>query len=160
LSLLAGDDDVCGVSLSKFNDVFVVDLSRMIERDSEYMKLLEGDGKPDPFRQALDKCRNKAVCEFFAGEWAGRGRRTKFAIRFDLVPARGWYVSPRDEWAYIVQKGRFSGDEALWRSRISDPASIHTKRGGADLSFNLHSAEDFGRFREILEAQARERRAG
>ncbi len=124
------------------------------------MKLLECNGQPDPFRAALDNCRNKAVCEFFIGEWASRGRRTRSAVRFDLVPAHGWYVSPRDEWAYVVQKGRFSGDEALWRSRISDPGSIHTKRGGIDLSFNLHSAGDFDVFQEVLEAQARERRRG
>ena len=124
------------------------------------MKLSERNGEPDPFRKALDKCRNKAVCEFLAGEWASRGRRTRFAVRFDLVPAHGWYVSQRDEWAYVVQKGRFSGDEGLWRSRISDPGSIHTKRGGIDLSFNLHSAGDFAVFQEVLEAQARERRRG
>ena len=110
------------------------------------------------FEKGVRKCGNPQARQFF--ETAKQGR-VSYALR--CVDANGrvrWYVKPQIREAYVVQKGRFKGDEGFWRSRLSQPASVEPKRKtdhDADLRFHLVTAADFAVFQEVSEREAEAR---
>ena len=121
----------------------------------------QAGGSGDSFEKALRKCANPNERRFFETAQARKQARVTYAVRYDDASGRlRWYVKPQIQEAYVVQKGRFAGDEDFWRSRLSRPAEVGPKRktdGDADLRFHLVTAADFESFQEVADREARDR---
>ncbi len=113
------------------------------------------DRKPDAatekqesvFRQALSKCKNVEALRFFENAVADGRRETHNAVAFEDADGKvRWYICPRSDRAYVVQKGRFTNDKAFWMERVQ---GVGTKRGGVDLRFQLIGKADFEAFQEV-----------
>ncbi len=113
----------------------------------------------DPFEQALRKCKNPDERSFFERARGQNQARTEAALRYDDARNRvRWYVNPQAHEARVVQKGRFTGDENFWKSRLSRRDGVLPKRitdGDADLRFHLVTAADFAAFEEVADREAR-----
>jgi hypothetical protein len=107
---------------------------------------------------ALSICENPHAQHFFERALERKQARVTNALRYNDSTGRlRWYVRPQIQEAYVVQKGRFLGDEDFWRSRLSLTASLIPKRktdGNADLRFHLAAAADFLAFQEVAEKEA------
>jgi hypothetical protein len=59
-------------------------------------------------------------------------------------------LSPRSTYARVVQKGRFVEDESFWKKHLSNP-EIGIRGSGKDVSFSLHSEDDFRFFQSAMQ---------
>lgn len=93
----------------------------------------DGSGRPeDSFEKSLGNCKNPYELQFFEAAQARKQPRVTRALRYNDGTGRlRWYVIPRIQEAYVVQKGRFTKDEDFWRSRLSPPSSAHPLDSGA-----------------------------
>lgn len=97
---------------------------------------------------------NPAVKEFFNSELSSnQERRLPYReLIYRLNEKRRYWVACRAEFAYVWQRGRFSGDVEYWRKAISNPATVGTRQGrsGSSLRFRLSTAEDFAAFKKAV----------
>lgn len=52
---------------------------------------------------------------------------------------------------YVWQVGRFPGDEAFWRKRLSDPDTVKPQTEGRNLRFYAHTAADYSALKQAAE---------
>jgi hypothetical protein len=109
-------------------------------------------GKQRDEEGEIEKGKNEAEVAFFKRRLAFPNQR----ISTDgglLYPEAGkllFKVLMRTEFAYVMQRRRFSGDEEFWRSRLSHPESIGTRRNASQLRFRLYTAADFSTFETLV----------
>ena len=119
-----------------------------------------GAGVPgETLENALRKCKNQHARQFFEIARARQQPTVDSAFRYvDAKNQLRWYVKPQINEAYVIQKGRFTGDEDFWRSRLSSPTAVVPKRktkGDADLRFHLVTAADLALFQEVSDREAK-----
>lgn len=113
----------------------------------------------DSFEKGVRQCQNPQERKFL--EIAQARKQARISNALSYADARGrvrWYLIPQIQNARVIQKGRFTGDEDFWRSRLSAPASVKPKRKtkhDADLRFHLITAADFASFQEVSDREAR-----
>jgi hypothetical protein len=94
------------------------------------------------------------VRDFYNAELANnqenRLRYRELIYRID-EKSRYW-VACRAGYAYVWQRGRFSGDEDFWRKLISNAATVGRRKGrsGGSLRFHLSTPADFAAFKKAL----------
>lgn len=107
-------------------------------------KIPSGAYDPQNWQELTDRLKNPDLKNFFRKETAGGekslGRRS---ISFRISGLRRISVSARSKHAYVWQSGRFDGDEAFWRERISEPESVREVHEKRSLSMTLTKAADF-----------------
>jgi hypothetical protein len=108
-----------------------------------------------PFDEDLGKCESSTAYQFFENALRGGQGRTEYALRYEDADGRvRWYVNPRAFGAYVVQKGRFAGDEVFWNAQLSQPVKPKRKPdGNADLSFQLVTPQDFEFFQQTAQKE-------
>jgi hypothetical protein len=116
----------------------------------------DADGSSNTLEKALSICQNPNARQFFVAALELGQTRITYALRYNDASGRlRWYVRPQVQEAYVVQKGRFSGDEQFWRSSLSASASVVPKRSGdADLRFHLVTDVDFEIFQQVAKKEA------
>jgi hypothetical protein len=102
----------------------------------------------------LCKCGNSAEEEFFRKNLRQGQRTTEVGLSYWFEGRSRWCVDIYQEWAHVVQKGRFANDEEFWRSRVFEPRKVGTKRSGAFLVFRLVTRDDFVTFERFIAQEA------
>jgi hypothetical protein len=102
------------------------------------------------WEEVLSQIENEALKTFAREELdAGRERYLlKRGLHFRLDGKRRWTLHCRIRHAYVWQRGRFSNDEAFWKSRVSEPDSVKPVKAGRALAFTLLTENDFDVFRK------------
>jgi hypothetical protein len=109
---------------------------------------------------ALTAIENAELREYARRELEG-GRENGLqgrALHYRLDEKRRWSVRCRKKFAYVWQRGRFTGDETYWKERLSHPSSVSPVKAGSAVSFKLYTTSDFEAFRraatvELAEAE-------
>ncbi len=99
----------------------------------------------------VKECANQDEIEFFQPA-IDQGQRTNSRGDCLAFPSSGtirWYVVPRRDFATVLQKGRFSGDEEYWQKNLSK-AALTLRRNDNDLKFRLFEKRDFDFFNQTL----------
>ena len=102
--------------------------------------------------ERLSECANAAERDFVkfritAGQQTNRRRS---ALVYPVGKRIRWYLRPRPEFAFVIQRGRFAGDEELWVKHLSNPR-LSYRRGGGNLGFRLFTKVDFDFFQSTTE---------
>lgn len=97
---------------------------------------------------ALSGIQNPAVADYFKSELKKGcdGYLPKRILRYRIAGRRRFELSAKNSHAFCWQSGRFNGDEAFWRERISAPESVKVVAEGAGLRFFTSTAKDFAAF--------------
>jgi len=102
----------------------------------------------------LEECTNEAERAFLGGRLEEPTQeRNRRSLLYRMSGRIRYYLRPRRAHANIIQKGRFADDKQLWTVHLSNPKLV-SRRGGADLGFNLHSKADFDFFQRTMEKDA------
>ena len=98
------------------------------------------------------QCQNEAEMGYFKRHLAAPNQRinARGALLYPEIGKILFTVLMRNQFAYVTQRQRFSGDEEFWRTRLSHPESIGTRREGSHLRFRLHTAADFTTFENLM----------
>jgi hypothetical protein len=118
---------------------------------ARYEKAIESQHDLEPL---LGACRNPAEEEFFRKGLRQGQPTTEVGLSYWVEGRSRWCVDICQEWARVVQKGRFADDEAFWRSRVSEPRTVGTKRSGSYLIFRLVTRTDFAVFERFAAQEA------
>jgi hypothetical protein len=106
----------------------------------------------DSWEEALAEVENEALVAF-AEEELSNGRKSYLPRRklsYSEGGKRRWSLHCRTRFAYVWQRGRFSGDVEFWESRLSKEADVGPVQRGECLSFRLWTPEDLEAFREAV----------
>ena len=111
----------------------------------------QATNEPKPVEKKLSECSNEAIREFFREVLSQNPRRNRrgTSVIFPIQGKMRYRVTPRKQYARVVQSGRFDGDEEHWKS-FSSP-SIRTVRGGQNLVFHLNTSSDTEMFRRFID---------
>ena len=105
---------------------------------------------PQNWQEVTEKLKNTDVRNFFRRDSAGGEKSGVRSIAFRINGARRIFMSARSKHAYVWQAGRFDGDEAFWRQRISEPESVREVDNNRSISLRLATALDFHAFEEAI----------
>jgi hypothetical protein len=113
---------------------------------------------PKTLEVRLGECKNPAEVHFIRSQMS-KGQETNrrnSALAYRCSARICWYVSPRTEYAHVVQIGRFAGDEQLWNKNLSDANVTYRRRDvdDANLGFVLRTKSDFDFFQHAMEHDA------
>jgi hypothetical protein len=106
--------------------------------------------EPQNWQEVTENLRNLDVRNFFRKDLAGGEKSGVRSIAFRINGARRIYMKAHSKHAYVWQTGRFDGDEAFWRERISQPESVREVDNNRSLSLRLVTALDFDNFEEAI----------
>lgn len=111
--------------------------------------------KWNDWEEALAQVKNEAVSEFVRAELEQgcENYLRKRALRYHVEGDHRWNLHCRNNHAYIWQRGRFSGDIAFWKKKLSDPSSLSPVEDGKALRFKLYTTEDFTAFRDTVDEE-------
>lgn len=111
-------------------------------------------GRYGTWAQALDAMDNPHEKAFYQRQIeAGREGLANYGeLYYRVHSKRRWRVMSRPDFAFTVQAGRFEGDEAFWRGRLSEPDGLKVVRSGKALRFYLHTQADFEAFAGVAES--------
>lgn len=99
--------------------------------------------------EAIENVENDAQREFFRtyiAEGAENSLNSK-ELYFRVQNTRRFSVGLRSEHSYVWQTGRFLGDVAFWRERLSRPEDVQVVAQERHIRFRLSSQLDFESFR-------------
>jgi hypothetical protein len=113
-------------------------------------RIASAASEPQNWHDFTEKLKNQDVRNFFRKDWAGGEKSGGRSIAFRINGARRISVSARSNHAYVWQTGRFDGDEAFWRERISEPESVREVDNNRSLSMRLTTALDFDAFEAAI----------
>ena len=95
---------------------------------------------------------NKEMIAFIK-EWKERGQKILPRSKRLVFPQQGekWRIEPKiSGHAWVMQGGRFRGDEEYWKGGLSSSDSVTVHREGMRLHFHLYSKKDFDFFWESI----------
>ncbi len=94
---------------------------------------------------ALADISNPAVISFFQQELKSNRESNlgKRFLRYRLSDKPRWFVTARQKYAYVWQRGRFAGDIEFWHNGLSQSAEIKPVDDDSCLRFSLYEPEDF-----------------
>jgi hypothetical protein len=98
--------------------------------------------------ELLENCTNADAKAFFEKRLDLPRSSNRDALTYTVAGTIRWYVSPRSDRAWVNQIGRFSGDQATWSEKVSQPAFSAQKRG--NFIFYLTKASDFESFEQFV----------
>jgi hypothetical protein len=104
--------------------------------------------------QRLKSCKNGDEIGFFQARLAAGQRCNKDRLEYPQSGRSRWWVIVRGVYAYVLQFGRFVGDEDFWRARLSQPVSVVSRLNGDQLRFHLVISSDFNSFQQVMDEQA------
>lgn len=104
--------------------------------------------------ERLKTCKNGDEIGFFQTRLAAGQRSNKDRLEYPQSGRARWWVIVRGVYAYVLQFGRFAGDEELWRTRLSQPESVVSRLNGDQLRFHLVISSDFNSFQQVMDEQA------
>jgi hypothetical protein len=107
---------------------------------------------PKLFEKRLSECSNKDIREFLEeiSLQNPRWNRKHTSVIFPLHGKIRFRLSPRKQYARVVQAGRFVGDELKWNA-LSSPAK--PRKNGETLVFHLNTAPDVEIFRKFINTE-------
>jgi hypothetical protein len=102
----------------------------------------------------LAESTNQAQKEFLTKRMAEHHATNKrgSALIYRIGNTTRWYLRPRKDRAFVVQIGRFTGDEQLWGGHLSH-ADVRLRRHGANLGLRLDTQADFQFFHDTATQQ-------
>jgi hypothetical protein len=106
--------------------------------------------EPKPIEKRLNECSNETIRNFFREILLQNPRKNRRGTSI-LFPPQGkmrFRVTPRKQYARVVQSGRFEGDEEDWKTLSS--SSLRAVRSGQNLVFHLSNATDVAVFRKFV----------
>jgi hypothetical protein len=109
-------------------------------------------GKWPNWDAALAAVTNPAIVTLFREE-LGASRENylpRRSLRYRVNDKRRWNVRARSRYAYVSQEGRFDGDDAYWRSGLSQPDQVKAVVGDKVLRFRLSTEGDVKFFRQAV----------
>ncbi|MFZ0692462.1 MAG: hypothetical protein WAM68_21695, partial [Acidobacteriaceae bacterium] len=104
----------------------------------------------------LDECTNDAERDFLAARLSDPKQATdpkRRALLYKIVGRTRFIIRARKSHAHVIQKGRFEGDEQLWKQALSTN-KVGFRNGQADLSLQLVNKPDFDFFYKTATADA------
>lgn len=104
--------------------------------------------------ERLKRCKNNDEAEFLAERVASGQRSNKDRLEYPQSGRSRWWVIPRAQYAYVLQQGRFAGDEDFWRARVSQSDSVASREKSGQMRFHLVTSADFVSFQEVMEKQS------
>jgi hypothetical protein len=113
-------------------------------------------GKWPNWDTALAATTNPAIVAFFQQE-LGANRESylpRRRLHYRVDGKRRWIVRARSHYAYVSQEGRFDGDDAYWRSGLSQPDQVKAVVRNKVLRFHLSTEGDVEFFRQALKDKA------
>jgi len=101
---------------------------------------------------ALEAVENAAVRDFVKKELVKHqeDRLPYRQIIYRVGGKRRFFLNCRKKYAYVMQSGRFEGDEAYWRKRLSEPDHVQQVNNKRALRFHLISGADFAAFTSAM----------
>ena len=72
----------------------------------------------------------------------------KGTITYRQVKERRYRIWIKQKFAYVIQFGRFEGDDKYWAQRLNSNAAIKPRREGRWLRFRLSTEQDFRAFKD------------
>ena len=101
----------------------------------------------------LAECTNPAEIAFLQGRLSDPSQakdKNQHRLVYRVGGKARFKLSPRVTYARVVQKGRFVGDETLWKAHLSNP-ELGIRNSGKDFGFSLHSEDDFRFFQSTMQ---------
>jgi hypothetical protein len=101
---------------------------------------------------ALEGVQNPAVKEFVRSELA-KNREARLQYReviYRMAGQRRFYLACRKQYAYVLQWGRFEGDQAYWQGKLSEPGHVQQVSGNRALRFHVTTAPDIAAFAKAM----------
>jgi hypothetical protein len=113
-------------------------------------------GKWPNWDAALAAVANPAIVTLFREELAASRENylPRRSVRYRVIDKRRWIVRARPRYAYVWQEGRFDGDDAYWRSALSQPNQVKAVAGDKALRFHLSTEGDVKFFRQAVKDKA------
>lgn len=102
------------------------------------------------WKTAMQGLDNPAMVSFFMGcaDAKQECNLRRRMLMFRLQNRRRWFVSVRQDYAYVWQRGRFDADMKFWQDALSHPKAVQPVKEGSCLRFSLSSDKDFAFFRK------------
>lgn len=97
---------------------------------------------------ALDAVENTALTAFVRAALANHqeARLPYRQVIYRFGGKRRFWLNIRTKYAYMWQGGRFDGDDAYWKTRLSEPGYVQAVNEARGLRFRLITAADFATF--------------
>lgn len=129
---------------------------------AEQNVLRSGNTKRTHLHKTLDvqakESTNEAGREFLVGRLSDPSQeisRSGASLRYRILGRIRYSAIATKRHVHVIQSGRFVGDEEFWKGNISGK-EVGFRNGGADLSFDLSTGQDFQVFQHTMENQAKD----
>ena len=101
---------------------------------------------------ALEDVQNAALIEYVRSELARKqeDRLSQRQIIYRVRGKRRFYLNCKINFGNVWQEGRFKGDMAYWKGKVSAPDDVEPKARGRVLRFYLRTAADFAAFGKAM----------